>query len=239
MTCAVRGSSVNVRENLAVTVVLAFSVTVQVPVPVQPPPLHPAKVTPAAATAVKVAEVPLLRVSVQSVPQLIPVPVIVPSPDPALATVSVKVWLKVAVTVVLAVKFTVQVPVPLQPPPLQPANTDPLAALAVKVTEVPLLKDAEHVPPQLIPAGEEVTVPLPWPLLTMVSVCVWGARFKLNDRFPPDVVPHADTSIKYVVLAVRLTWTREVRSLGKATSSLHPPTTSASVAAKWTESTVS
>jgi hypothetical protein len=39
---------------------------------------------------------------------------------------------------VAAFIVTVQVPVPEQPPPLQPLKVDPLAALAVRVTTVPL-----------------------------------------------------------------------------------------------------
>jgi hypothetical protein len=44
----------------------------------------------------------------------------------------------VALTVVDAFIVTVQGPVPVQPPPLQPAKVDPLAPLAVSVTTVPL-----------------------------------------------------------------------------------------------------
>jgi len=47
--------------------------------------------------------------------------------------------LKVAVTVVAAVSVTVQVPVPEQPPPLQPSNVEPALGVAVSVTPVPLL----------------------------------------------------------------------------------------------------
>jgi hypothetical protein len=54
--------------------------------------------------------------------------------------------------------FTVTEPV-VQPVPLQPAKIEPAAAVAVSVTIVPLLKLAEQVLPQLIPAGELVTVP--------------------------------------------------------------------------------
>ena len=46
--------------NVAVTVVAAFMVTVHVPVPVQPPPVHPANVEPDAALAVSVTLVPVL-----------------------------------------------------------------------------------------------------------------------------------------------------------------------------------
>ena len=44
---------------------------------------------------------------------------------------------KRAKTVVFAERVSVQVPVPEQPPPLQPRNADPPAALAVSVTVVP------------------------------------------------------------------------------------------------------
>ena len=64
-----------------------------------------------------------------------------PLPVPALLTVSVNrctLVLKVAVTVVAALTVTVHGLVPEQPPPLQPANVDPPAAVAVSVTTVPL-----------------------------------------------------------------------------------------------------
>src|SRR5438552_2254003 len=100
--------------------------------------------------------------------------VTVPLPVPALLTVSAKVGrAKVAVTVVAALRVTVQVPVPEQPPPLQPVKVEPAAGVAVSVTAVPLAKLAEQVAPQLIPAGELVTVPLPVPagLTVRVNVC--------------------------------------------------------------------
>jgi hypothetical protein len=76
---------------------------------------------------------------VQSVPQLIPAGLLVTVPLPVKPTVNRKVCAaKVAVTVVAAVMLVVHVPVPLQPPPLQPWNTFPAAALAVSVTAVPL-----------------------------------------------------------------------------------------------------
>jgi hypothetical protein len=49
--------------------------------------------------------------------------------------------------------------------PLQPAKMEPAAGAAVRVTLVPLLKVAEHRVPQLMLAGELVTVPLPVPAL--------------------------------------------------------------------------
>src|ERR1051325_7117846 len=83
----------------------------------------------------------------------------------------------VAVTDWAAVSETVQVPVPVQAP-LQPANVEPLAAAAVRVTEVPLAKLALHVLPQLIPAGDEVTVPVPVPALVTVRVWVLAEGLK-------------------------------------------------------------
>src|SRR5207247_1969528 len=46
---------------------------------------------------------------------------------------------------------------------------EPATGLAVSVTAVPLVKLAEQVAPQVIPAGELVTVPLPVPALLTVS----------------------------------------------------------------------
>jgi len=71
--------------------------------------------------------------------------------------------LKVAVTVLAASIVRAQVLVPEHPPPDQPAKVESAAAVAVKVTEVPELYVSVQSVPQLMPAGEEVTVPDPWP----------------------------------------------------------------------------
>jgi hypothetical protein len=60
--------------------------------------------------------------------------------------------------------------------PLHPVKVEPDAAWAVSVTVAPSLNDAEHVPPQLIPAGKLVTEPEPAPALVTVSVCVTGTN---------------------------------------------------------------
>ena len=66
------------------------------------------------------------------------------------------------VTLTVPPELTVQVDaVPLQPPPLHPVITFPEPGVACSATEVPVLKDAEHVPGQLIPAGELETLPEP------------------------------------------------------------------------------
>ena len=77
---------------MAVTDVAALSVTVHVPVPVQPP-LQPLKIEPAAGAAVKVTAVPLANAAAQVVPQAMPAGalVMVPVPAPLELTVSVKV----------------------------------------------------------------------------------------------------------------------------------------------------
>ena len=51
---------------------------------------------------------------------------------------------KVAVTVVAALSVTVQVPVPEQPPPVQPEKVELAAGVAVKVIAVPQIGRA-HV----------------------------------------------------------------------------------------------
>jgi hypothetical protein len=75
-----------------------------------------------------------LTLNVRTSPdELVAVRVIPPGTDMAGAVTSSK----RAKTVVFAVRVGVQVPVPEQPPPLQPLNADPPAALAVSVTLVP------------------------------------------------------------------------------------------------------
>ena len=54
-------------------------------------------------------------------------------------------------------------PADVRPAPDQPANEEPGAAVAVRLTSVPLGKSYEQIEPQLIPAGELVTVPDPLP----------------------------------------------------------------------------
>ncbi len=64
--------------------------------------------------------------------------------------------------------MTVQVPVPEQPPPLQPVNVEPAAGVAVSVTEVPLAKAAKAAAQevsQAMPAGALAIVPAPAPVL--------------------------------------------------------------------------
>src|SRR5262249_8824546 len=79
----------------------------------------------------------------------------------------------VAVTAFAALMVTVQFPVPVQAP-LQPENVPPEPGVAVSVTVVPELNDAEHVVGQLIPAGVLAIVPVPVPATVAVSAKVLG-----------------------------------------------------------------
>ena len=155
------------------TDVAALIVTLHVPVPVQPPPLQPVNVEPAAGVAVRVTTVPLVKPVEHVAPQEIPAGALVmlPLPAPDFATVSVNEdCTNVAVTEAAAFIVTVHVPVPVHPPPLQPVKVDPAAGVAVKVTAVPLANEAEQVAPQEMPAGALETVPVPAPALVMASV---------------------------------------------------------------------
>ena len=157
------------------TVVDAFRVTKQLPVPLQPPPLHPVNVEPAEGVAVKVTAVPLVIPVEQVAPQEMPAGALVtlPLPVPEFVTLSVKDdCTKLAVTVWAALIVTVHVPVPVQPPPLQPLNVEPAAGVAVNVTAVPLANAAEQVAPQEMPVGALVTVPKPFPPRMMSSAVV-------------------------------------------------------------------
>ena len=168
---------------MAVTELAAFNVTMHAPAPVHAP-LQPVKVAPAAGVAVSVTAAPLLNDAEQVVPQLIPAGALVTVPDPAPArlTVSAKdCRLKLAVTDVATLIVTVQVPVPEQPPPLQPVNVEPAAGVAVNVTTAPLVNDAEQVVPQLIAAGVLVTVPVPLPPLVTVSAKGCRPKFAVTE----------------------------------------------------------
>ncbi len=173
------------KVKVAVTLVAAVMVTVQVPVPVQPAPLQPVKVDVASGVAVRVTLVLSRRLSEQVAPHARPPvdEVTVPVPVPARTTVSVCcVGWKVAVTVVAALMVTTQLPVPEQPPPLQPVNVEPGLVVAVNTTTLPWSTAAAQVAPQVMPAGADVTVPVPMPAFTTVRVRVMGAKVATTVR---------------------------------------------------------
>jgi len=137
-----------------------------------------------AAEAVKVTMVLLVNEVEQVAPQLMPAGelVTVPLPVPALVTVNVNDGSEnVAATDRAALIATVHVDaVPVQLP-VQPPKIEPPDDAAVSVTEVPLVYEAEHVAPQLIPAGELVTVPLPLPDLVTVRANVGAVKVAVTD----------------------------------------------------------
>jgi hypothetical protein len=173
----------------AVTVWSAFIVTVHEPVPLQPPPLQPVNVEPPVGAAVRATVLPLGKSAAQVDPQEMPLGLLVtvPVPVPDLLTVNCCVLgMAVNVADTLALPVRVQAPLPEQSPP-QLTNDEPAAAAAFKATEVPASNWFEQVPPQLMPAGVEVTVPLPVPCLVTVIVIVGeGAG---GPPFKPSVGP--------------------------------------------------
>jgi hypothetical protein len=110
-------------------------------------------------------------------PQVIPAGLLLTVPASLLFFVTLRVkagdeavfTVNVAVTAVLELSFTVHIPMPVQPPP-QLENTEPLLAVAVSATLVALGKLAEHLLPQVMPAGLLLTVPLPVPFFVTLSV---------------------------------------------------------------------
>src|SRR5689334_21057467 len=99
-----------------------------------------------------------------------------------------------ASTVVSAATVKVHVVVELAHPPLNLAKLEPELGLAVRVTEVPPAKDAEHVAPHAMPAGLEVTVPAPVPDFVTVTECGCGAPAgrMSNDAYQTDCTPPAN-----------------------------------------------
>ena len=131
--------------------------------------------------------------ALQVAPHVTPagVEVTMPAPVPALVTARANVvaeLLKVAVTARVWVIDTVQAPVPVHPP-AHPANVEPLAAAGVSLTDEPLAKFALHVVPQLMPAGDDVTVPVPVPFRVTARLNdVTGPVVKGEIRLPPITV---------------------------------------------------
>ena len=161
--------------NVAVTDCALVTSTVHVPVAGQPPPDHPVKVELASAAAVNITDVPELNEAVQIEPQLTPDGELLtlPVPVPAFVTVTGNVAatevVKVTVTAVAAATATVQVLPDVLPHPVQLVNVDPVSGVAVRTTDVPDPTLNEQVVPQLMPAGELTTVPVPEPARVTVS----------------------------------------------------------------------
>ena len=88
----------------------------------------------------------------------------------------------VATTLVVSLTVTGQSAVPGQetPEPLQPTKVYPVPGVALKVTTEPVSTVSLQVVPQEMPAGVEVTVPLPPAVLTE-SVAV--VLLRLNEAW--------------------------------------------------------
>jgi hypothetical protein len=171
-------ADVGMGANDAVTVVSADRLNVQVGLVVHVPALvHPVNVAPASGVAVSVT-LPWVRVAVHVAPQLMPageeLTEPVPPPDFETVRLAVGAGLNAALTLVFALNVNVHTGLVVQLPALvQPANVEPAAGLAVSVMLEPAGNDAEHVAPQLIAAGFDVTEPLPPPLReTLSCACV-------------------------------------------------------------------
>jgi phage tail protein X len=147
----------------------------------------------AAAFAVRVTFVPRVKVAEQvpvvPVVQLIPAGLLVTVPEPTMTAETVAtVLLKVAVTDWLDVRVITHGAVPEHPPPLQPKKAKSVPGVAVSVTLVPVLKFAEHVPGQLIPAGLLVTVPVPTTVTETVATV--GVNVAVTDVSDVRVITH-------------------------------------------------
>jgi len=121
----------------------------------------------------------------------------VPEPSPAFATLSVKLGSSenAAPTVFAASIVTWQLPVPVQAP-LQPAKAEPLAALAVSATTEPAAYGSEQSAPQLMPAGEDVTVPLPVPVFVTPTVYGFSVNVAVTLRAALIVTEHAPVPVQ-------------------------------------------
>ena len=88
-------------------------------------------------------------------------------------------FVNVAVTAFAADIVTAHAPVPVHAP-VHPANVEPAVATCVSVTLVLKPKFAEHVAPQLMPVGVDVTVPVPVPFFVTVSASGISVKFAVT-----------------------------------------------------------
>lgn len=133
--------------------------------------------------------------------------------------------LKVAMTVAFWV--SVQGLDPLQSP-LQPAKTDPAAGAAVRVAVLPWGNCPVQVAPQSIPAGADVTVPMPAPALLTVTLkfaTTLANAARALMRPPDDTFPFKEAFRSTVLRIAFLSW--EMVRLGLAES--NKPATPATI----------
>src|SRR5216117_1815593 len=107
--------------------------------------------------------------------------------------------MKLATTVFALSMVTVQTLPETLSQPSQLPNSEPRSGDAVNLTTVTVLNVAEHVAPQLMPAGDEVTVPSlrpssPWVFLTV--------RTAVTVKLPPLVaVPAEIVTVTFPLVA--------------------------------------
>jgi hypothetical protein len=143
-------------------------------------PLQPAKADPASGIAVSVTTCPEANGALHIAPQSIPAgfDVTVPDPVPVLLIVSVLGGIRLNVAVQLRSADKVRLPSLQSASPVQPAKREPDAGVAVSVTPCPEVNEAPQVAPQLMPAGLDVTAPVPVPAVAIVRVFV-GIRLNV------------------------------------------------------------
>lgn len=117
--------------------------------------------------------------------------------------------------------------------PLQPANLLPAAGAAVNFTEVPELKLAEHVLPQLMPAGEDDTLPLPVPERETVKVYTGSVNVAVTawaeamltvqvDAVPVQAPPQPEKTEPWAACAVKVTAVPEAKDAEQLEPQLMP-----------------
>jgi hypothetical protein len=176
-------------------------VTEQLPVPEHPAPLQPTNVEPVAGEAVSTTMVPVVNELPQVPPQEIPagLELTAPVPVPDRLTLSEKrigALLNVAVTDCAAFIVSVQAPVPEHPAPLQPPKVEPESGEAVSVITVPTEYELLQVPPQAIPAGLEITVPVPVPVFVRDSEKVGALPPRYTVTKSESVFPLGQASVQ-------------------------------------------
>jgi len=161
----------------AVTEVAAVIVTVQVPVPEQPPPFQPVNVEPAPGAAVSVTIVPVVNEAEHVAPQEIPAGLLVtvPLPAPAMDTVSVE-------------------PVPMPRPVTSRDSASPSAVKLTLVLAAAVLVGANRtvtvavepeptrvkgLPETMLNGAPTEAVPVTVPARVLWTVNVWVAEFPI------------------------------------------------------------
>src|SRR5664279_4014749 len=163
-------ASLGIAANSAPTDFAALIVTLHSFDPtIESQPLQTTALEPGSATALRVTALPASNSASQVPPQLIPAGELVTVPVPLPLLVTLSRWdssAKAAVTSLAALIVTLHSFDPtIESQPLQTTALVLGPAAPTRITSVPSVKAASQVAPQLMPAGELVTVPVPVPLL--------------------------------------------------------------------------